>query len=96
MSATQPPGLRQNKKTIHAHKKGNLKVKEYSNTKKFNPSDTYIPSGKEWEPIFEAVKKCALTRLSTFALSANFFRRETPRDAAVGRESTQIAVANAV
>ena len=38
----------------------------------------------------------SLTRLSTFALSANFFRRETPRDAAVGRESTQIAVANAV
>ena len=37
-----------------------------------------------------------LARLSTFALSANFFRRETPRDAAVGRESTQIAVANAV
>ena len=37
-----------------------------------------------------------LTRLSTFALTANFFRGETPRDAAVGRESPQIASANAV
>ena len=37
-----------------------------------------------------------LARLSTFAPTANFFRRETPRDAAVGRESPQIAVAKAV
>ena len=37
-----------------------------------------------------------LARLSTFASTANFFRGETPRDAAVGRESPQIAVANAV
>ena len=66
MSATQPPGLRQNKKQYTPTKKGNLKVKEYSNSKKFNPSDTYIPSGKEWEPIFEAVKKCALNRFYTY------------------------------
>ena len=37
-----------------------------------------------------------LARLSTFASTANFFCRETPHDAAVGRESPQIAVANAV
>ena len=49
---------------------------------------------------FNAAAKWAgiavLTRLSTFASAANFFRGETPRDAAVGRESPQIASANAV
>ena len=37
-----------------------------------------------------------LTRLSTFALTANFFRGETPRDGVVCRESSRIASRNAV
>ena len=37
-----------------------------------------------------------LARLSTFALTANFFRGETPRDGVFGRESSRIAFANAV
>ena len=37
-----------------------------------------------------------LTRLSTFASTANFFRGETPRDGVFGRESSRIAFANAV
>ena len=37
-----------------------------------------------------------LARLSTFALTANFFRGETPRDGAVCRESSRIEERNAV
>ena len=41
-------------------------------------------------------KKSSLTRLSTFAWAANFFRGVTPRDGAVCRESSRIASRNAV
>ena len=37
-----------------------------------------------------------LTRLSTFASTANFLRGETPRDGVFGRESSRTAFANAV
>ena len=37
-----------------------------------------------------------LTRLSTFASTANFFRGVTPRDGVVCRESSRIASRNAV
>ena len=37
-----------------------------------------------------------LARLSTFALTANFFRGETPRDGVICRESSRIASRNAV
>ena len=37
-----------------------------------------------------------LARLSTFALTANFFRGVTPRDGVVCRESSRIASRNAV
>lgn len=40
--------------------------------------------------------EATLTRLSTFASTANFFRGETPRDGAVCRESSRIAFRNAV
>ena len=40
--------------------------------------------------------KSVLTRLSTFAWAANFFRGVTPRDGVVCRESSRIASRNAV
>ena len=41
-------------------------------------------------------KRFVLTRLSTFASTANFFRGVTPRDGVVCRESSRIASRNAV
>ena len=44
----------------------------------------------------DALAEDHLTRLSTFALTANFFRGETPRDGVICRESSRIASRNAV
>ena len=43
-----------------------------------------------------SLKEGCLTRLSTFASTANFFRGVTPRDGVVCRESSRIASRNAV
>ena len=40
-------------------------MKKYINSEKLSHNDTYIPSGKEWVPIFEAVKKYAFNRFYT-------------------------------
>ena len=52
-------------KKISPTKKGKFKVKKYINSEKLSHNDTYIPSGKEWVPIFEAVKKYAFNRFYT-------------------------------
>ena len=49
---------------------------------------------KEMPYVWEVLQR--LTRLSTFALTANFFRGETPRDGVICRESSRIASRNAV
>ena len=46
--------------------------------------------------VWENDPNSTLTRLSTFASMANFFRGETPRDGVFCRESSRIAFANAV
>ena len=53
-------------------------------------SSTRVPSFTPY------LSRPPLTRLSTFAWAANFFRGVTPRDGAVCRESSRIASRNAV
>ena len=53
-------------------------------------------SGKTPAHQSPSARLAVLTRLSTFALTANFFRGETPRDGVICRESSRIASRNAV
>ena len=57
--------------------------------------------GEQWKVHFSQAARTpllhsVLARLSTFALTANFFRGETPRDGVICGESSRIASRNAV
>ena len=63
-----------------------------------NPVDFHALSmmGTAAEQTEGCITDLTLTRLSTFASTANFFRGVTPRDGVVCRESSRIASRNAV
>ena len=70
---------------------------EYNTANQLVATRSYaIEQSEQSEQSNNGILSSTLTRLSTFASMANFFRGETPRDWVVCRESSRIASRNAV